>query len=112
MTRTDPRIVDLKARVSVEAVLVQMGARFQNTSLTVQEAPFFCPFCDDIGSDKPAGRANDLEGLWHCWSCNRGGDVFTAVMEGKGLKFDEAFQWLLDTYPDTEVSFDPWGDRP
>lgn len=101
----------LKARLSVETVLTELGAVFPGAFSMAQEQPFFCPFCDDVGSSKPAGRANDLEGVWHCWACNRGGDVITAVMEGKGLPFIESMQWLMDQYPEQEVFVDPWANR-
>lgn len=101
-------VAKLKARVSVEDVLVELGAVVPATGFLAQEVPFYCPFCDDIGSTKPAGRLNDLEGLWHCWACNRGGDVISAVREAKGLGFNEALEWLAERYPE-EVDVDPWG---
>lgn len=99
----------LKARISVETVLEDLGASIPSTGFLADEVPFFCPFCDDIGSSKPAGRLNDMSGLWHCWSCNRGGDIISAVREAKGLGFNEALQYLLDTYPNEEEDVDPWG---
>lgn len=99
----------LKARVSVEDVLIKLGAVFPNTWGITDEAPFFCPFCDDAGSSKPAGRANELVGLWHCWACNRGGDIITAVRESGIADFNDALQWLLDEFPKEVEDVDPWG---
>ena len=99
----------LKARISVLDVLEKAGAVFTNEGAFNEEVPFFCPFCDDIGSSKPAGNANPMTGLWHCWACNRGGDVITAAIEHlKAEKFSDAVTWLLVEYPDEEVLLDPW----
>lgn len=97
----------LKDRIGVMSVLTELGAE-PAWDGDWDNLKFFCPFCDDIGSTKPAGSADDLKGLWHCWSCLRGGDIITAVREGKGLGFNEAVQWLVETFPDEEVEFDPW----
>ena len=105
----------LKSQVSVFSVLEKAGARFTTGTYMRDEEPFFCPFCDDLGSSKPAGRANDMAGLWHCWSCNRGGDIFTAAQEylkdrDESAGFNEALQFILDEFPTKEdEDTDPWG---
>lgn len=101
----------LRARISVLDVLEKANAVFTADGAFDEEVPFFCPFCDDVGSTKPAGRANPLKGLWHCWACNRGGDVITAVMEWKGGSFTDALTWLLVEFPSEEVLNDPWADE-
>lgn len=35
---------------------------------------------------------------WHCFSCNRGGDVVSAVMSLRGLSREEAQKYLSDTF--------------
>lgn len=105
--RTDPKKV--KARVDVANVLEALGARFDiETGGWDDEDRFYCPFCADLGSNKPAGRANSLTGLWFCFACGSGGDIFTAVKLARGVDFNEALQWVLDKWPEQEVDFDPW----
>ena len=100
---------DIKARVNVVTVLERFGALPETYGLVFEETKFYCPFCDDIGSTRPAGSADEMKGLWHCWSCDRGGDIFTAVRYGTGItNFNDQIQWVVDNYPDEEVEFDPW----
>lgn len=108
--RTDVRLI--KARVNVMDVLEKMGATAADYYAAVaDEVSFYCPFCEDKDSRKPAGRANELSGLWHCFACNAGGDVITAVERGLGLGFNEALQWLIEEYPMKEADVDPWSDE-
>lgn len=104
----------IKSKVQVFAVLEKAGAKFTTGTYMRDEEPFFCPFCDDMGSSKPAGRANDMAGLWHCWSCNRGGDVFSAAQyligDGEKGDFNNALQFILDEFDMKEAEeVDPWG---
>lgn len=102
----------LKQRVDVLEVLERIGVEFEDNFWHAMddEFPFFCPFCDDAGSRKPAGRANTLKNLWHCWSCGRGGTVIDAVMYAFDLKAAQAVEWLLHKFPDEEVLSDPWAE--
>ncbi|MBC8514419.1 DNA primase [bacterium] len=37
-------------------------------------------------------------GLWHCFSCKRGGDVFSWVMEVEGVEFGEALEMMANQF--------------
>lgn len=106
----------LKERISVIDVLERVGAVLPWDAPKGfwgdDEAPFFCPFCDDAGSKKPAGRANTMKNLWHCWSCGRGGSVIDAAMYFLGPDANAArgVEWLLEQFPDEEVLSDPWAE--
>lgn len=104
---------ETKARVKVADVLDRLGAQFYAESYAAwdDEVRFYCPFCEDLDSDKPAGRANDMKGVWHCFACNAGGDIFTAVQKARGVGFDEALQWVLDQFPVEVREVDPWADE-
>lgn len=109
---TDDIVAKTKARVNVVDVLERVGARFPTDDWAKNawddETSFFCPFCDDLVSDKAAGRANEMKGLWHCFACGSGGDIFNVVRQARGVKFDEALQWVLDQFPEKAVNDDPW----
>ncbi|MCA9212854.1 MAG: DNA primase [Planctomycetales bacterium] len=52
-----------------------------------------CPFHDD---NKPSLQVNPNRQTWKCWPCDRGGDVFSFVMETEGVSFPEALKMLAD----------------
>lgn len=113
---TDDDVVKrTKARVNAVDVLEALGATFPWSANEGfwgdDEAPFFCPFCEDRDSRNPAGRVNEMTGLWFCFSCGNGGDIFTAVRKARGVGFDEALQWVLDKWPEEVTDFDPWADE-
>jgi len=103
-------IDDVRARADLIVVLEDAGARIDTSSAAAwdEETPVFCPFCEDISSKKPAGRANQLKGLYFCFSCGWGGDVIKIVRETKGLGFDEALDYLDKKFPKEGERANPW----
>lgn len=104
----DPDIADIKARADILEVLESLGGRVdtRGSSSWDEETPIFCPFCEDLQSSKPAGRANALKGLYFCFSCGTGGDVIKLIQISKNLGFLEAIQWLEEKFPKTTEN--PW----
>ena len=62
-----------------------------------------CPFHDD---EKPSLNVNPDRQTWKCWPCDKGGDVFSFVMESEGVSFPEALQMLADK-AGIEISSNP-----
>lgn len=56
-----------------------------------------CPFHDDRN---PSLRINDKRngGVWYCFPCGKGGDVFRFVMDYEGVSFAEAVGILAEHY--------------
>ncbi|EWM25065.1 dna primase [Nannochloropsis gaditana] len=52
-----------------------------------------CPFHDD---KSPSMSVSDDKGLYHCFSCGAGGDIFSFVSNIGGLSFPEAMELLAD----------------
>ncbi|MGI9535150.1 MAG: DNA primase [Thermodesulfobacteriota bacterium] len=50
-----------------------------------------CPFHDD---KNPSLHVNEEKGLYHCFSCGAGGDVFGFIMNYNNISFKEAVQEL------------------
>ncbi len=50
-----------------------------------------CPFHDD---KKPSFHVNDDKGLYNCFSCGAGGDIFNFYMDRNGVDFKEAVHEL------------------
>ena len=50
-----------------------------------------CPFHQE---KTPSFTVTPEKGMYHCFGCGRGGDIFTFVMEMEGLSFNEALELL------------------
>ncbi|WP_134768602.1 DNA primase [Nocardioides sp. 1609] len=52
-----------------------------------------CPFHDE---KSPSFNVNPARGFFHCFGCQKGGDVLTFLMDIDGLSFSEAIERLAD----------------
>ena len=52
-----------------------------------------CPF---HGERTPSFKVNPQTGLWHCFGCGEGGDVFAYVQRRENLGFVDALRYLAD----------------
>lgn len=74
---------DIIQLVSETVQLRQRGAEFWGC----------CPFHDE----KTASfHVSNETGLWHCFGCGEGGDVFAYVEKREGMSFIEALRYLAD----------------
>jgi DNA primase len=54
-----------------------------------------CPF---HAEKSPSFTVDAEKGLYHCFGCGVGGDIFTLVMEKENLSFPEAVAYLAEKY--------------
>ena len=50
-----------------------------------------CPFHDDRS---PSMSVNSTLGIYKCFACNAGGDVFKFIMEHEKIDFRSAIEWV------------------
>jgi DNA primase len=86
---SEEAIAEIKAKLPVEEVvgtyvaLKKMGRVFK--------AP--CPFHSE---KTPSFTVNPERGIYKCFGCGKGGDIFSFIMEQEGVTFPEALQLLAD----------------
>jgi DNA primase catalytic core len=76
---------DFVAVVDERTTLRKTGAQFTGR----------CPFHDE---KTPSFSVNPSKGLYYCFGCGKGGDLFTFVQESQGLDFTGAVEWLADRF--------------
>ena len=80
-------IEQIKANVTLRDLFDSLG-------LVVKGRHIVCPFHDD---KRPSLAFKD-EGLWYCFVCGFGGDIFNFVMRHENLEFKEALNWLNERF--------------
>lgn len=74
---------DIVSLVGETVVLKQRGGEFWGC----------CPFHHE---KSPSFHVNPSTGLWNCFGCHQGGDVFAYAMKRENLEFPDAIRYLAD----------------
>ena len=82
-----------KERVRQATDFVQLVAETVELRQRGQEFWGCCPF---HGEKTPSFKVNPATGLWHCFGCGEGGDVFSYVQRRENLDFLDAVRYLAD----------------
>ncbi len=86
---------DDKERVRDAADIVRVIGEHLALKPKGREYVCLCPFHDD---HKPSMWVSPAKGIFKCFSCGAGGDVFTFVQKFHSMEFREALEHLADRY--------------
>lgn len=87
---TDQYKADLQARVDLVDLIESRGIKLQKKG---KEHSGICPFHDER---TPSFYVNNDRGVFYCFSCCRGGDSITFLMDFEGKGFRDAIKTLAD----------------
>jgi DNA primase len=83
----DFAIEEIKRRLSI----VDLIGTYISLKRSGRTYTGLCPFHDD---KNPSMQVNDEKGLYHCFSCGAGGDIFSFLVNYRNLTFKEALEEL------------------
>lgn len=86
---TEEAVAQIKERLPVDQVV----GRYVPLKRAGRTLKGLCPF---HGEKTPSFTVNVERGIYKCFGCGRGGDIFAFVMEHEGLTFPEALRLLAD----------------
>src|SRR5829696_7870873 len=85
---------EIVERVKVEANIVDVVSDYVRLRRAGKNWLGLCPFHDD---KKPSFNVEPVRGIYKCFSCGKGGNVFTFLMELNGWTFPESVRNLAQT---------------
>ncbi len=83
----DFAIEEIKRRLSI----VDLIGTYISLKRSGRTYTGLCPFHDD---KNPSMQVNEEKGLYHCFSCGAGGDIFSCRVKYRNLTFREALEEL------------------
>ena len=83
------------AKVRTAADIVQVVSGYTTLKRVGRRWQGLCPFHTE---KSPSFSVNGEEGLYHCFGCQKSGDIITFVREKEQLDFVGAVEWLANKY--------------
>lgn len=85
----DNDISDIKSRLNI----VDIIGEYLRVEKAGNNYRALCPFHNE---KTPSFMISEERQMWHCFGCQKGGDMFSFIMEIEGLEFREALQMLAE----------------
>jgi DNA primase len=85
----DPIIQEIKSRIDIAEVIGEY-IPLKRAGVTLKAN---CPFHSE---KSPSFTVNRERGIWHCFGCGEGGDVFAFIQKHEGLSFPEVLKILAN----------------
>ena len=82
---------DVVERVRAATDIVQLIGEYVNLKRAGRSFKGLCPFHNE---KTPSFTVNPDRQMYHCFGCNKGGDIFSFLMEHDGVSFVEALRTL------------------
>ena len=93
--------IDIKEEIRARVDISQLVGRYVKLQNAGQNMKGLCPFHKE---KSPSFNVNPAKGIFHCFGCGKGGDIFSFLMEIEGLSFPEAVKRLAD---DAGIKIEP-----
>lgn len=98
---------DKKEEVRLAADIVEVVGDYVQLKKAGQSFSGLCPFHNE---KTPSFNVNPNLGIYKCFGCGEGGDVFSFLMKMEGVGFTEAIRTLADRYH-VEIPDPEWTDQ-
>ncbi len=87
--KSDGLIDEIKSRIDIHELI----AEYVDLKRAGQNYKGLCPFHSE---KTPSFMVNPAKQIFHCFGCNKGGDIFSFIMNYENMPFNEALSFLAD----------------
>ncbi len=87
--------MDIIEKIKERADIIEIASNYTKLKKSGKRFIGLCPFHTE---KTPSFTVDPEKGLYHCFGCGAGGDIFTLVMEKEGLDFPSALEFLAKKY--------------
>ncbi len=87
--------MDIIEKIKEKADIIEIFSSYTRLKKSGRRYVGLCPF---HAERTPSFTVDPEKGLYHCFGCGAGGDIFTFLMEKEGLDFPSAVEFLAKKY--------------
>ncbi len=87
--------MDIIEKIKERADIIEIASNYTKLKKSGRRYVGLCPFHTE---KTPSFTVDPEKGLYHCFGCGAGGDIFTLVMEKEGMDFPSALEFLAKKY--------------
>lgn len=87
--------MDIIEKIKEKADIIEIASNYTKLKKSGRRYVGLCPFHSE---KTPSFTVDPEKGLYHCFGCGAGGDIFTLIMEKEGMDFPSALEFLAKKY--------------